>query len=55
MYTELTGTPVVLTLHNCLHGSDSLFDLLLVEAFLEANMPVNFQTNDVATIHLPST
>ena len=52
--TEQSGAPVVLTLHDCLHGPDSPFNLLSVGAFLEANMPVSFQTNGVAVIHLPS-
>ena len=43
---------VVLTLHDCLHGLDSPFNLLSVEAFLEAKMPVNFQTDGYAKVHL---
>ena len=44
---------VVLTLHDCLHGPDLPFNLLSVGAFLEAKMPVNFQTDGYAKVHLP--
>ena len=54
VHTEQSGMPVTLTLHDCLHGPKSPFNLLSVGAFLEANMPVNFQTNGVAMIQLPS-
>ncbi len=54
IHTEQSCLPVTLTLHDCLHGPESPFNLLSVGAFLEANMPVSFQTNSVAIIQLLS-